>query len=62
MVRNVRTLLQYTVERVHAVTSIKQSPVLKCHYILVLSENFISIEPLLRGHLSYNVTFFLSQQ
>ena len=52
----------YTVKPAHVVTSIKQSPVLKGHLFLVLSENFIRIEPLLRGHLSYKATFSLSQR
>jgi hypothetical protein len=47
-------LLWVTVKPAHVVTSIKQSPVLKGHLFLVLViENFIWIEPLLRGHLSY---------
>jgi hypothetical protein len=43
----------YTVEPAHVVTSIKQSPVLKCHLFCPVIDNFKSIEPLLRGHLSY---------
>jgi hypothetical protein len=42
----------HTVKPAHAVTSIKQSPLIKAHIFLVLSENLISIEPLLRGRLS----------
>ena len=47
-------LLSYinTVKPAHAVTSIKQSPVLKGHLFLVLSEIFKLIYPLLRSHLS----------
>jgi len=52
----------YTVKPANAVTSIKQSPVLKGHNFLVLSEYFIWIEPLLRGHLSYKTTFSASQR
>jgi hypothetical protein len=44
------------------VTSIKQSPVLKDHLLLVVIENFIWIEPLLRGHLSYKAIFSMSQK
>jgi hypothetical protein len=57
--------LQATVKpaHAHAVTSIKQSPVFKKgHLFLVLSENFISSEPLLTGHLSYEATFSFSQR
>jgi len=54
--------LQATVKPAHAVTSIKQSPVLKGHLFFVLSENFISKEPLLTGHLSYEATFSFSQR
>ena len=56
--------LQATVKpaHAHAVTSIKQSPVLKGHIFLVLSENFISSEPLLTGHLSYEAAFSFSQR
>ena len=43
-----------TVKPAYAVTSIKQSYVLKCHL-------FVLIEPLLRGHLSYNATFFCTK-
>ena len=44
--------IKYTVKPAHAVTSIKQSPVLKGHLFLILSQvNFLWIEPLLRGHL-----------
>jgi hypothetical protein len=52
------------VKPAHAVTSIKQSPVFKGHLFLSypVIENFIWIEPLLRGHLSYNATFSLSQR
>jgi hypothetical protein len=42
------------VKPAHAVTSIKQLPVVKDHL-------FIWIEPLLRGNLSYTATFSLSQ-
>ena len=41
-----------TVKPAHVVTSIKQSPVLKGHLFCPVIENFIWIEPLLRGHLS----------
>ena len=40
-----------------AVTCIKRSP-FSCPVI----DNFIWIEPLLRGHLSYRATFSLSQR
>jgi hypothetical protein len=46
----------------HAVTSIKQSPVLKIlmsHFYCFIIETFIRIQPLLRGHLSHKVTFSL---
>ena len=36
-----------TVKPAKVVTSVKQPPVLKGHLFLILSENFISIEPLL---------------
>ena len=45
-----------TVKPAHVVTCIKRSP-FSCPVI----ENFILIEPLLRGHLSYKTTFSLSQ-
>ena len=48
-----------TVKPAHVFASVKQSPVLKGHHFLV-KENFIYIEPLLRGHLSYKATFSLS--
>jgi hypothetical protein len=35
---------------------------LKAPYSYYVIENFISIEPLLRGHLSYKGTFSLSQR
>ena len=55
-------LKSYTVKTAHAVTSIKQSPVLKSHLFLVLSWiNVIWLESLLRGHLSYKATFSLSK-
>jgi hypothetical protein len=54
--------LIYTFKPAHAVNSVKQSLVLKGHIFLVLWENSILIEPLLRGHLSYKVTFSLSQR
>jgi hypothetical protein len=44
-------------ENITAITSIKQSP-FSCPVI----ENFIWIEPLLRGHLSYKATISLSQR
>ena len=44
----------YTVEPAHAVTWIKKAP-----YSCPVIENFIWIEPLLRGHLSYKATFSL---
>ena len=47
----------YTVEPDQAATSIKQSSVLKGP----VQETFIWIQPLLRGHLSYNATFSFSQ-
>ena len=47
----------YTVEPAHAVTCIKRAPY-SCPFI----ENFILIESLLRGHLSYKATFSLSQR
>jgi hypothetical protein len=50
-----------TCKPAHAVTSIKQPPVLKGHIFLPVIENFIWIEPLLRSHLSYTATFSLSQ-
>ena len=46
-----------TVKPTRTVTSIKRSH-FSCHAI----ENFIRIEPLLRGHLSYKVTFSLYQR
>ena len=52
----------FYIKPAHAVTSIKQPPVLKGHLFLAVIENFIWSEPLLRGHLSYNVTFSLSQR
>jgi hypothetical protein len=54
--------LIYTFKPAHAVNSVKQSLVLKGHIFLVLWENSILIEPLLRGHLSYKATFSLSQR
>ena len=53
-----------TVQPGHTVTSIKQSPVLGDHLFLTCTviENFIWIEPLLRGHLSNKATFSLTQQ
>ena len=45
------------VKPAYAVTSIKRSP-FSCPVI----DNFILIEPLLRGHLSYKATFSLSQR
>ena len=50
-----------TVQPAHVVTSIKQSPVIKGHFSPVI-ENFIWIEPLLRGHLSYKATLSLAQR
>ena len=41
---------------------VKQSHVLKGHLFLVLSGNFIWIEPHLTGHLSYKATFSLLQR
>ena len=46
----------YAVKPVHAITSIKQS-LFSCPVI----ENFIGIEPILRGYLSYKATFSMSQ-
>ena len=45
------------VKPAHAVTCIKRSP-FSCPVI----ENFIWIEPLLRGHLSYKASFSVSQR
>ena len=51
-----------TVKHAHALTSIKQSLVLKCHLFLSChNNNFIWIWPLLGGHLSWKTTFYLSQ-
>ena len=47
-------LLIYTVNPAHAVTCIKRSP-----FPRPVMEYFISIEPLLSGHLSYQATFSL---
>ena len=47
----------YTVKPAHVVTSIKQS-----HFSCPVIENFIWIEPLLRGHLSYQAIFSLTQR
>ena len=47
----------YTVKPAHAVTCIKRSP-----FSWPVIENFIWIEPLLRGHLSYKATFSVSQR
>jgi hypothetical protein len=53
----------HTVKPARAVTSIKQSPVLKGHiFSCPVVEHFIWIEPLLRGHLSYKANFSLSQR
>ena len=41
------------------VTSIKQSPVFKGHLSCPVIKEFISTEPLLRGHLYYKATFSL---
>jgi len=50
------------VKPIPAVTSIKQSPVLKGQFFYCpVMEISIWIEPLLRGHLSYKDTFSLSQ-
>ena len=38
------------------------SPLLKCHLFCPIVENFIWIKPLLRGHLSYKATSYLSQR
>ena len=51
-------MITYTVKPAHEVTSIKQSLVLKGPVII----NFIYIQPLLRGHLSYKITFSLYQR
>ena len=55
-------IICYTVKPAHVVTSIKQSPVLKGHLFLVVIENLLWIEPLLRGHLSYEATISSSQR
>jgi imidazoleglycerol phosphate synthase glutamine amidotransferase subunit HisH len=47
----------YTVKPANAVTCIKRS-----HVSCLVIENFIWIEPLLRGHLSYQAIFSLSQR
>jgi len=52
----------FIVKPAHVITSIKQSPVLKGYHFLDLTEIFIVIEPLLRGHLSYKVTILLSKR
>ena len=52
--------LHYTVKPVHAVTSIKQSSVLKGHLCPDIKK-IIWIEPLLGGRLSNKATFSLSQ-
>jgi hypothetical protein len=51
----------FTVKLAHAFTLNKQSPVLKglLFFPCPVIENFIWIEPLLRGHMSYKTTFFL---
>jgi hypothetical protein len=45
----------------HVGTSIKQSPVLKGHISYPIINNFISIEPLLRCHMSYKATLYFPQ-
>jgi hypothetical protein len=52
----------YRVKPAHVVTSIKQSPEFKATFSCPVIKDFIWIEPLLRGHLSYKVTFYLSQK
>jgi hypothetical protein len=46
-----------TVKPAHMVTSIKRS-----HFSCPITENFIWIEPILRGHLPYKATFSLSHR
>ena len=52
-----RKVITSTVKPARAVTCIKRSP-----FSYPVIENFIWIEPLLRGHLSYRVTFSLFQR
>ena len=47
----------HTVKPAHVVTCIKRS-----HFSCLVIDNFIWIEPLLRGHLTYKDTFPLSQR
>ena len=51
-----------TVKPLHEVTSVKQSPALKITFFCPVIEYCICIELLLRGHLSYKLTFSLSQR
>ena len=51
-----------TVKPAYVVTCIKQSPVLRGHHFLSCYWEFMWIEPLLRGHLSYKATFSLIQR
>ena len=57
-----KTVEYNTVKPVHVVTSIRQSPVSKGHICSPVIENFIWIEPLLSGHLSYKATISWSQR
>jgi hypothetical protein len=52
----------FTVKPTHPITFIKQSPVSKGHILCLVSDNAIWIEPVLRGNLSYKVTFPLPQK
>jgi len=53
----------YIVKPTQAVTSIKQSPVLKGHPFLVMSWKIsYELNIFIRGDLSYNATFSLSQR
>ena len=53
--------LLYTVKPVHAVTSVKQSPVLqRSQFSCPIIEHFIGIELHLKGYMSYKATFSLS--
>ena len=48
---------QYTVEPAHGVTCTKKLP-----FFCPVIENFIWFKPLLRGHLYFKATFYLSQR
>jgi hypothetical protein len=54
--RRKNVICHNTIKPAHAVTCIKHSP-FSCPVI----GNFIWIEPLLRGHMSYNATLFFSK-